>query len=86
MQFHQGLCAVICFICVSSCPALFSVLMFNPVCVDQNDDEDDKADDEDPDADDWMVPHGYLSDGEGVDDEDEVMLEFVDHNLTVTGF
>ncbi|KAL4227300.1 Chromatin assembly factor 1 [Mactra antiquata] len=42
------------------------------VSSDEDDDETEKIDDEDGDVDDWMVPHGYLSDDEGVKDEEEV--------------
>lgn len=38
----------------------------------QEEEEGEKMEDEGSDADEWMVPHGYLSDGEGVDDDDEV--------------
>lgn len=40
------------------------------VSSDEEDEEAEKNEDDDPDADDWMVPHGYLSDGEGVDDDE----------------
>jgi len=36
-----------------------------------------EVDEEEGEEDDWMVPHGYLSDGEGIEDEDEVSQQFV---------
>jgi len=38
----------------------------------QEEGDEEKVEDDDPDADDWMVPHGYLSDDEGIKDEEEV--------------
>ncbi|XP_045215837.2 chromatin assembly factor 1 subunit A-A-like [Mercenaria mercenaria] len=42
------------------------------VSSDEEEEEGEKVEEDDADADDWMVPHGYLSDGEGVDEDDEV--------------
>ncbi|WAQ97773.1 CA1AA-like protein [Mya arenaria] len=43
------------------------------VSSDEEDGDEEKVmEDMDPDADDWMVPHGYLSDDEGLKDEEEV--------------
>ena len=36
----------------------------------QEEEEKDKGDEEEDDENDWMVPHGYLSDDEGVPDEE----------------
>ncbi|XP_052283545.1 chromatin assembly factor 1 subunit A-A-like [Dreissena polymorpha] len=41
------------------------------VSSDEEEREEEKCDDEE-EGDDWMVPHGYLSDGEGIEDEEEV--------------
>ena len=40
----------------------------------KEEDEDKEKEEDDEECDDWMVPHGYLSDGEGIDDEEEVIL------------
>ena len=45
----------------------------------QNDDEDDEEEDNDEENDGFFVPHGYLSDDEGLSDEDgEKKEEHVD--------
>ena len=33
------------------------------------------APDEEEEADGWMVPHGYLSDDEGIKDDEEVRIQ-----------
>lgn len=39
--------------------------------------EDDEAEGEEEDDDGWMVPHGYLSEGEGCEDDEEVKPLFL---------
>lgn len=49
---------------------LFSLLLYNDVHLLQGEDEEADAEEEDDDG--WMVPHGYLSEGEGCEDDEEV--------------
>ena len=38
----------------------------------EEEDKDKEKDEDEEDADGWMVPHGYLSDDEGIDNEEDV--------------
>ena len=42
----------------------------------EEEDKDKEKDEDEEDADGWMVPHGYLSDDEGIDNEEDVSFQF----------
>ncbi len=57
-------------------------ILFSVYFQDEGEDAADKDNDEEEDG--FFVPHGYLSDGEGCEDDEEDVWEFV--NLSVESF